>query len=107
VFGYSNELANNFVIRPFQNKISLFRGIFDYANPAPRSPAPDTAPSGRANKTRYSATVYCLFLFNPSPYVLHLLRVAATAASVLVWAGSPDLVLLILQTSGNVFTAHF
>jgi hypothetical protein len=36
--------------------------------------------------------------------VLHLPRVAATAASVLVWAGSPDLV---LQTSGNVLTAHF
>jgi hypothetical protein len=39
--------------------------------------------------------------------VLHLPRVAAIAASVLVWAGSPDLGHLILQSSGNVLTAHF
>jgi hypothetical protein len=41
------------------------------------------------------------------PDVLHLPRVAATAAPLLVWTGSPVLVHLIQQTSGNVFTANF
>jgi hypothetical protein len=81
--------------------------VYVNADPAPRSPAPDTAPSGRANKTRYSVTVYCLCVFNPSPDVLHLPRVATTAASVIVWTGSPVLAHLILQISGNVLTAHF
>jgi hypothetical protein len=81
--------------------------VFCIVVPALRSPAPDIAPSRRAIKIRYSVlfTTYVSLLLAPD--VLHLPRVDATAAPVLVWTGSPALVHPILQTSGNDFNANF
>jgi hypothetical protein len=100
-------LANYFAIRPFQKEYVYFTAVC-LVLPSRLCVAQLRTPH-RAGGPFKSGIVYCLLPVSSllARDMLHLQRVAATAAPVLMWTGSPALVHPILQTSGNDFNANF